>query len=638
MRTFFSKLTAIALSLSITIASTIIVSAEQTDTAVIGKVYEFGGDSRYEISAAESFSPSDNANTYGKFTISGDIKSTSQKNDLPAYEIGEGKISFTYKYDNKLIHNDLDSWHLIEDKTNQIDGRDIGSDINRGIIWLQTSIDNTNWNNAVCLTDVFGSTPENEEPFYESKDVEIINGYYYRLIIAYETRIRTENSDFLFIDTDKFEYKKHAEVYHFYAYTGSIEKEKIDYDKTYNIGSKVRVQDYDAYYGEQDIVEGDPHYGWELGNFFVSGYTDKRIYNNGEDVVFLKNPGDKVTLWFKLLQNIDSLNGKNNLTITADTDGFDQYFETPRTNFGKGALIIRYTDYNNNKSEPQIYTNYLEANTSFGADTKVQLFEEGDYEVALDYEVSNSDWFSTGGHYRIFFKFSVRNGNCMAYPFDVKTGSELTNTSMTENGFRLDLAKSRYLKVLIRREVLKEGADGLTEDTRFNGPAKDGAEYTEDGIYTITVSNDYTNELTVKKIYVGTNNILRAHMVTGLPISQINHLVAEGATIRDDGTIQLADKFVESVVSSDDEFSDSNVSSSSDSQAEDESTAESATSNVTNEENGNTFPVIPLVISIAIAAIAIIVVSVVISSKKKPVKHDEKTVHTDENEEGEDNQ
>ena len=111
---------------------------------------------------------------------------------------------------------------------------------------------------------------------------------------------------------------------------------------------------------------------------------------------------------------------------------------------------------------------------------------------------------------------------------------------MTENGFRLDLAKSRYLKINLKREILKDSADGLIEDTRFNGPAKDGAEYTDEGIYTITVNNKYTGQFTTKKIYVGTNKILRAHMVTGLPILEINNLVSEGAKIAEDGTIQLA--------------------------------------------------------------------------------------------------
>lgn len=271
----------------------------------------------------------------------------------------------------------------------------------------------------------------------------------------------------------------------------------------------------------------------------MSGYTDEIAESDG-NVVFLKNVGDKVTLWFNLGQNINALNGKDNLSITADTEGYDQYFETPRMNFGRGVLIIRYTDHNNVQGEPTIYTNYLEANATVGADTKVQLFEEGDYEVALDYQITDDQLIDQISHYRIFFKFSVRNGNCMVYPFDVVTGSELTNSSMTENGFRLDLAKSRYLKVNIKREVLKDSADGLVEDTRFNGPAKDGAQYADEGIYTITVTNKYTGQFTVKKIYVGTNNVLRAHMTTGLSIPEINNLVAQGATISDDGTIQLA--------------------------------------------------------------------------------------------------
>ena len=258
------------------------------------------------------------------------------------------------------------------------------------------------------------------------------------------------------------------------------------------------------------------------------------------NIVFLKNVGDKVTLWFNLNQNINELNGDKDLKITDDTEGYDKYFETERTDFGKGTLIIRYTDYNNNSSEPQVYKNYLAANTSVGADTKVQLFEEGDYEVALDYEVTSDQLIDKVGHYRIFFTFSVRNGNCMVYPLDVSTGSELTNGSMTENGFMLDLAKSRYLQINVKREVLTDSADGLVEDTRSNAPAKDGEKYTEEGIYTITATNQYTNQKTTKKIYVGTNNLMKAVMTSGLSIEEINKLISEGATIDDEGTLTLA--------------------------------------------------------------------------------------------------
>ena len=513
-------------------------SAENSKTEVTGKVYEFGKDSHYEFHESGTPEMTGNDNTYGTFYISGDITAVSEESGVPAYEVADGNLAFFYNYGDTMLNAGEDSWHLVDDKSKKVADIKLDSKIMKGTIILQTSKDRKNWVDVEKIYNAFSDTPIRTSSIYSTTEVQLINGCFYRAIVVYELCLRTEDSNFLFINTDKYEYKKCAEIYEFYAHTNSGEVTVIDPNQTYSLGEKVRVENFDGYFGEKLIDKGDIHYGWDLGNFFISGYTDE-ITNPSGNTVFLKNVGDKVILWYKLNQNIDGLNGKENLSVTADTEGYDQYFETPKMNFGRGVLIIRYTDHNNVKSEPTIYTNYLEANATVGADTKVQLFEEGDYEVALDYEVTSDELIDKIGHYRVFFKFSVRNGNCMVYPFDVTTGSELTNSSMTENGFRLDLAKSRYLKINLKREILKDSADGLIEDTRFNGPAKDGAEYTDEGIYTITVSNEYTGLFTTKKIYVGTNNILRAHMTTGLSIPEINDLVADGATISDDGTIQL---------------------------------------------------------------------------------------------------
>lgn len=507
-------------------------------TEVAGRIYEFDKDSHYEFSETKMFLETSDTNTYGTFSISGEVSDVTTKDGIPAYEVTEGNLNFFYNYGSILINSNKDSWHLTEDKSKKIDTMKLNENILNGAIILQTSTDRLNWIDVIGMTDVFKKTPIRTESIYETKDVQLINGCYYRLIVAYELRIRTEDSNILFINTDKFDYKKCAEIYEFYAYSDASSANIGVSSETYNLGSKVRVADFDSYSGEKSITKNDAHYGWDLGNFFVSGYTDK-IEDSDGNMTFLKNIGDEVILWFRLNQNINQLNGNEKLSITADRTGSDQYFETPSMDFGRGTLIIRYTDYNNVKAEPTIYTNYLEANTSLGADTKVQLFEEGDYEVALDYEITNDQLIDKISHYRIFFKFSIRNGNCMVYPFDVMTGNELTNSSMTENGFRLDLAKSRYLKVNLKREILTETADGLVEDIRFNGPARDGAEYVDEGIYTITVTNEYTDQFTTKKIYVGTNNVLKAHMTTGLSIPEINNLVNQGATIADDGTIQL---------------------------------------------------------------------------------------------------
>ncbi len=538
-KALFPRILAVLMVSAMLLGSLTFQAAASDSVDVPGKVYTFGKDSDYPFSGDTNYAASGSNNTYGNFSVKGNIAATSTKNGVPAYEVSEGALSLFYNYTDTLLNADLDSWHLIEDSKKNVDSISLNGKLLKGAIILQTSKDRLNWLTLETLTDAFDQTPTRTEALYSTKDVELINGCFYRVIVAYSLRIRTEESSFLGFDTSKYDYKKHVEVYEFYAYTDSGDSNAPDPDHTHSLGTKVRVDDFDAYFGTETIDKDDAHYGWDLGNFFISGYTDK-LANSDGDMVFLKNVGDKVTLWFNLEQNIDALNGADNLKITADTDGYDQYFETPKMNFGRGLLIIRYTDHNNNKSEPTYYTNYLEANASVGADTKVQLFEEGDYEIALDYEITTDKFIDNVGHYRIFFKFSVRNGNCMVYPFDVATGSELTNSSMTDNGFRLDLAKSRYLKVNVKREVLTDSADGLVEDTRFNGPAKDGAEYTDEGIYTITVQNEYTGQFTVKKIYVGTNNILRAHMTTGLSIPEINNLVAQGATIADDGTITLS--------------------------------------------------------------------------------------------------
>ena len=517
------------------------VLAEEGKTEVVGKLYEFDKDSNYEFHEKAKPKDTTSDNTYGSFSISGNISNVGEKSNVPSYEITDGKLDLYYNYSDAVLNAGEDEWHLVDDKSKKLADMKLDSNIMKGAIIIQTSNDRKNWINEEIICNAFSDTPIRTKPIYSTKDVQLINGCYYRISVVYELAVRTEESNLLFVNTDKYEYKKCAEVYELYAYINTGEENSVDPNQTYSLGKKVRVDNFDGYFGEETIDKGDAHYGWDLGNFFVSGYTDKVTDANGNEV-FLKNVGDKVTLWFKLEQDINRLNDKDKLSVTADKEGYDQYFETPKMDFGRGVLIIRYTDHNNVKTEPTIYTNYLEANTSIGADTKVQLFEEGDYEVALDYQVTSDELIDKTGHYRIFFKFSVRNGNCMVYPLDVSTGSELTNSSMTENGFMLDLAKSRYIQINVKREVLTDSADGLVEDTRSNAPARDGEKYTEEGIYTITATNQYTNQKTTKKIYVGTNNLMKAVMTSGLSIEEINKLISEGATIDDEGTLTLAEE------------------------------------------------------------------------------------------------
>ena len=308
-----------------------------------------------------------------------------------------------------------------------------------------------------------------------------------------------------------------------------------------SLGTLVNAGHDKGYSQKNPIDSKDVHFGWELGTFYISGYS-RDIDENTDTPIYLKNVGDTVKLSFDLKQDINCLNGDKKLSISGDDNGYDEYFGIKKYDYdlGKGTLIIRHVDYQDNATI-QVYTNYLAADGM--ANTDIELYEEGDYEVALNYEVKNEKvWLSLKNrfpNYRIYFKISIRNGNCMVYPLDVENDRELMNTSITENGFYLDLAKSRYLDIDIKKEVLVQGANGLTEDTRFNKPAKDGERYTEEGVYTITASNRYTGQQTVKKIYVGKDSILKAHVTTGLSISEIKQCLADGAVINSDGTITM---------------------------------------------------------------------------------------------------
>lgn len=302
----------------------------------------------------------------------------------------------------------------------------------------------------------------------------------------------------------------------------------------YRLGKLYSTGKNNGYSERKSIDKNDPHYNWKMGDFFVTGFT--RQISDGDTVVFLKNTGDKVTLWFDLQQDINSLNGNEKLLVCEDTSGYEETYKVEKQNLKKGTLIIKHTDYQNKDGLSQTYIDFLSAKASKEANTEVLLCEEGDYEISLLYEIKKDNFlfFDSYYNYRIDFTFSVRNGNTMIFPFDVVTGQELTNSVFTENGFYIDLANSRYLNVDIKREILTEGVDGLVEDTRYNRPASDGEKFTEEGIYTITATNQYTNVKTEKKIYVGNNSLLKAHVVTGLSIEEIKNQVADGKAVIDD--------------------------------------------------------------------------------------------------------
>lgn len=523
--------------------------AAEEKKILTGKVYDLGEKDKYEINKAESVS--DKAS---RFYLSGDISEVSTENGFVSYAVDSGnlKIMADTNFGTALFQPKKEQdWHIITDKTKVVDSMNLVENIGSGAIIVQTSKDGNTWINVATETDIYEKTDtlnkrtmngEQMNAFYQTTNVQVIAGCYYRIIVAYKLERTVEPSKVLFVELKNTEQKERLEIYEFYVYNPNVNQtEKLNRTDAYEFSDVYRVDSQDGFKNPTAMQSDDPHNDWTLGKFYVSGYTD--VTYDGDVPIFLKVPGDKAALWFSLEHDLNKCNGRTDVEVEYISSGSDIYFGTPTIeDFGRGALIIRKKD-KNNKKERFIYTNYLEASATVGANTRVDLFEEGDYEVALDYQLHYDKPFVFGTTttktltYRVFFKFKVRNGDISAFIRDVDTNQFITNANVAENGFYIDVANSQYLSISIKREVLSESLDGLVEDTKFSGVAKEGRYYKDEGVYTVTVKNLATGDSVEKRVYVGNSDILKAHIVNEISISEINERLAAGAVIDENGYI-----------------------------------------------------------------------------------------------------
>lgn len=515
----------------------LIVRAEDTTENVGGYIFDLDEDSKYEVNLDGEKTAITDGTQLGKLSLSGAIKSTNDLNGFKSFEISEGNVSLNYEIGKNIVGKESSVWNISEDGSKSVNKIDLDEKIKNGALILQSSLDNKKWTTLKTVTDIAGGSYKSD--IFTTTDIQQINGTYFRVLIAYKEKKQLDDKKILFVNVDNFEYKKCVELYQFYLIDseellGNVAKPSDTPRK--ELGSKVKTQEDKGFSGNETIDKKDPHYGWDIGTFYINGYT-RETKDTDETPVFIKKVGDRVTLWFDLKQDIKKLNKNDKLSIASDKNASDQYFETPVTNFKRGALIIRFTDYEGKKHDPVIYTDYLAANASTTADTKVELFEEGDYEVALDYSIKDSKGVNSSTDYRIFFKYKVRNGNSMAFPFDIVTGDELTNKNITENGFKFDMAKSRYLNIDVSRTVLNRKGNDIIEDVRYNRPAKDGDEYKDEGVYTFSVKNVYTGEATEKTIYVGSDPLLKALAANNISVKELEQKLRSGYEINEYGEL-----------------------------------------------------------------------------------------------------
>lgn len=372
-------------------------AASDDKETIIGKIYELGEKDSYEIDKAE-----DTNEKAKRFNITGDISQVSTKDGVPSYSVNSGnlKIYVDEEYKKELYKPDSNkNWHIIEDKGKSVDAVKLPEKINTGAIIVQTSRDKKAWVTVDIETDIYAKmssinnrTLNGEQigAFYKTTNIQITNGCFFRILVVYKMQKETDASQILFVQTKEKETKEQIEEYVFYAFNPNVDQQETPMDtENYHVFGAprdiYRVDSPEGFERQEKLKSDDPHNDWSVGKFYISGYTDK--LNTNEDLTFLKMPGDRIALWFNLENELDKCHGNTDIKIEYTSKGSDREFGTPTiNNWGKGTLIIIKTD-KNNKSERQIYTNYLEASAAVGANTRIDLFEEGDYEVTLDYQL-----------------------------------------------------------------------------------------------------------------------------------------------------------------------------------------------------------------------------------------------------------
>ena len=369
--------------------------------------------------------------------------------------------------------------------------------------------DNNDYENTISrLNDYFEFCTEEElelnEDYYELSSEELLNDSLYQL-----ARVSEENGDYedAIASYSLLGQYKDSFTRIFACFDAThINYQLISSDKIDLVNAGINTG-----YSKTDIIDkGDPHNGWKIGSFFVSGFTE---VEDGDTPVFLKKPGDNLELWFSLEQNIEALNGNDKLSIMGDKKGQDSPFQYPTqpTDFGRGALLVKHITSKTEKTN--IYTNYLAAKESDGANTRIELKEEGTYYIALDYIIKDKSLTkalkSTDG-YRLSFQFKVKNANGLAYPQDLESGMELQNYGWTENGFKINFANSKSLQVDVIRYGLNQTGNAL--DVRSNAPASERDAFGSIGYYVVTMINTETGNTTEKHLFVGTEEDLDSYI------------------------------------------------------------------------------------------------------------------------------
>lgn len=516
------------------------------DENISGEAYVFSEkgefNSKKSIRSYKTDSKDEDSRALGKVTLSGDFKKIEGMDN--GFYVNEGNITVSYKINTSYRLNDYneEDWHIYEkDNAKKVEGIELKGKNKSGVIIVRSSFDGEEWCTDEILLDQFSKDKDAENTIYSTNSIQLVSGCHYQIIIAYKMEKKTGAYAVGKVELkDKHEYRRIEEIYEFYA--EGEDKEVFESVNAKNhekdpYHSSDLIKTDDEYYGNQTIELKDPMYSRSIGEFTVKGFTSFDDTNK-ENVIFEKTGADRIAVSFNLEEkNIDKLFGSKDLKINYDTAN-DKELQIEKQEFKRGTLIVKFTDTRNKKKDPIVYTNFLEACTTTKADTKILLFEEGSYEIVLDFEIlDESKTPDKKTNYKMKFNFEVVNGNAKAFFVNTTTSELLDNNAVITDAFKIDFANSKKLKANCIYYKYTLNDNQIKETIVSNNAVADGDIFEKSGKYVFTVSSDAGSKESEFVVYVANDKYTKAITQPDMDLESVNQKLKNGYKINEDGSL-----------------------------------------------------------------------------------------------------
>lgn len=268
-------------------------------------------------------------NSLGTIFLEGDIVENKEYNGVQAYGVNDC-VQLRYSYDGSLNNLIASVWQLSSSDKKSVCGINLSKNVGEGTIIVQTSKDGRDWKNVCEKKDCFGkaNNVKDQDLFYTTSVDEIMQGTYYRILVAYQMKRQTKEA--ALFQNAEYEYRNCIEEYVYFICTNQ------NYVVLRDLSNKsVLASDSSVYRG-----------------FYIDkcGSEDEVIVRNGKGGVSVASQNDsylsageyKVEITTKLgkkyVYNVNVREGYSYITI------LPQVFESDKnTGFGEDKKIQNTT-------------------------------------------------------------------------------------------------------------------------------------------------------------------------------------------------------------------------------------------------------------------------------------------------------